>query len=237
MVCLTVDEHRAIVARKKAEPQLSCRQVSSSLRPDGYWIGPSSRYRVLKPLAWVLPASFREAPWKVSLYEPFRPNQIWGEDWTILTVAGSRHYLLTVIDYFSRFIVAWKVVKTVTQHEVQDLLTLAYIGEGIEYRSQKPIFRVEQGSPHMARTTQRLIKDLEMVLSASRAYRPTDNGGRERWRRTVKQEEIYCYPTYLSLEVARSSLTRYIAFYKEQRLHQFLWRYTPGYLHRLGNKS
>ncbi len=234
---LTADEHQAIVGIKKAQPQMSHRQISGSLRQDGYWISPSSCYRVLKPLGWVTPASFREAPWKVPRYEPFRPNQIWGEDWTILTIGGLRHYLLTVIDYFSRFIVAWKVVQTVTQHEVQELLTLAHIGEGIEHQSQKPLLRVDQGSPNIARGTKRLIKDLEMVLSPSRAYRPTDNGRQERWYRTAKQEEIYCYPTYPSLELARLSLARYIKFYNEQRPHQSLWNYTPGYLHRLGNKS
>ena len=234
---LTADEHQAIVGIKKTQPQLSHRQISGFLRQDGYWISPSSCYRVLKPLGWVTPASFREAPWKVPRYEPFRPNQIWGEDWTILTIGGLRHYLLTMIDYFSRFIVAWKVVQTVTQHEVQDLLTLAYIGEGIEHQAQKPLLRVDQGSPNIARGTKRLIKDLEMVLSPSRAYRPTDNGRQERWYRTAKQEEIYCYPTYPSLELARLSLARYIQFYNEQRPHQSLWNYTPGCLHRLGNKS
>jgi hypothetical protein len=76
-----------------------------------------------------------------------------------------------------------------------------------------------------------------MVLSPSRANRPTDNGRQERWYRTVKQEEIYCYPTYPTAEVARLSLGRYIRYYNEERPHQSLWNYPPGYVHRLGNKT
>ena len=77
---------------------------------------------MLKELGWVEPRLCREAPWKIVRYEPFRPNQIWGEDWTILTIAGMRYYLLAIIDYFSRFIVAWGIVKSVSQREVQNLL-------------------------------------------------------------------------------------------------------------------
>jgi putative transposase len=234
---LIAEEQYAIIEKKKAEPQLSHRQISGSLRQDGHWISPSSCYRRLKSLGWVMAACLRTAPWKVARYEPFRPNQIWGEDWTILSIAGLRHYLLTIIDYFSRYIVAWAVVKTVTQREVQGLLAPAYMSEGIEHQHPKPIVRVDQGSPNTAIKTRRLIKDLEMLLSPARAYRPTDNARQERWYRTVKQEEIYCYPTYLSAEIARLSLANYIEYYNQQRPHQALWNYTPGHVHRLGNKS
>lgn len=237
MLRLTAEEQHAIIEKKKAEPQLSHRQISGLLRQDGHWISPSTCYRRLKALGWVMAACLRTAPWKVARYEPFRPNQIWGEDWTILSIAGLRHYLLTIIDYFSRYIIAWAVVKTVTQREVQALLALAYMSEGIEHQHPKPIIRVDQGSPNTAIKTRRLIKDLEMLLSPARAYRPTDNARQERWYRTVKQEEIYCYPTYLSAEIARLSLANYIEYYNEQRPHQALWNYTPGYVHRLGNKS
>jgi len=42
--------------------------------------------------------------------------------WTMLTIRGLRYYLLTIIDYFSRYIIAWSIVKTVSQQEVKDLL-------------------------------------------------------------------------------------------------------------------
>jgi hypothetical protein len=230
-------EKEAVIQKKQQEPQLSHRQLSGMLRPEGHWISPSSCYRILKSLGWISPSILREAPWKVSRYEPFRPNQIWGEDWTILSIEDTRHYLLTVIDYFSRYIVAWGIVRTVTRREVQNLVALAYLSEDLEASEPKPLLRADLGSPNMAHSTRRLIQDLEMVLSPSRASRPTDNSRQERWYRTVKQEEIYCYPTYPSPEIARSSLRRYIDFYNERRPHQALWNYTPGYVHRLGNKN
>jgi putative transposase len=155
----------------------------------------------------------------------------------MLTVEDRRHYLLTIIDYFSRYIIAWGVVPTVTQKEVQDLLTLAYLNQGLEHQTKKPILRADLGSPNIARNTKRLIKDLEMLLCLSRARRPTDNARQERWFRTVKQEEMYCYPSYPSVKIARHSLGHYIRFYNEQRPHQALWGYTPSFAHRLGNKT
>jgi putative transposase len=230
-------EEQAIIEKKQTDPQLSHRQISGSLRPEGYYVSPSSCYRILKARGWVWPQSLREAPWKVPRFEPFRPNQIWGEDWTILTIGDRRHYLLTIIDYFSRYIIAWGVVPTVTQKEVQNLLTLAYFSEGLEHQEHKPILRADLGSPNIARNTKRLIKDLEMLLSLSRVHRPTDNARQERWFRTAKQEEIYCYPSYPSLDIARSSLADYISIYNDKRPHQALWNYTPSFVHRLGNKT
>ena len=234
---LTDAERKAVINQKRAQPQLSHRKISGYIRSDSFLVSPSSCYRILKALDWVEPQKLREAPWKVAHYEPFRPNQIWGEDWTILTINGQRHYLLTIIDYFSRYIVAWGIVKSVTQIEVRNLVTLAYLSEKIEEKKKKPIIRLDRGSPNMAYSTQRLIKDLELTFSPGRAYRPTDNARQERWYRTVKQEEIYCYPTYPTDKIARYSLSKYIHEYNEKRPHQALWNFTPGFVHSLGNKS
>ena len=123
-----------------------------------------------------------------------------------MNIAGIRHYLLTLIDYFSRYLVAWGIVKSVTHREVQDLLALAYMSQDIEGQDRKPLLRTDRGSPNLGGGTQRLIRDLELILSLGRAHRPTDNARQERWYRSIKQEEIYLYPTYPSLEIARASL-------------------------------
>jgi putative transposase len=237
ILSLTESEKAAVIVKKAQQPHLSHRKISGYLRQDGYWISPSSCYRILKAKGWVFPQPLRQAPWKKAHYEPIRPNQLWGEDWTILNVGGKSHYLLTIIDYFSRYIVAWGIVESVTQRDVKDLLVIAFISQGIEHCPEKPLLRMDRGSPNMAHSTKKMIKDLEMVLSPSRTNRPTDNARQERWYRSVKQEEIYCYPSYSSIEMARRSLARYIDEYNESRPHQALWNYTPGYVHRLGNKT
>jgi len=230
-------EKEAVVDLKRKEPYLSHRKISGLLRGDNFFVSPSSCYRILKSLGWIEPQELRGSPWKIARYEPFRPNQIWGEDWTQLVIEGLRHYLLTIIDYFSRFIIAWGIVKTVTKKEVQNLLVLAYISEGIEKNDLKPKIRLDHGSPNMAHGTRALIEDLEMVFSPGGVNRPTDNARQERFYRSAKQEEIYCYPSYPSLEIARKSIGKHIEFYNERRPHQALWNFAPGYVHMIGNKT
>ena len=60
-----------------------------------------------------------------------------------MLIESLRYYLLTIIDYFSRFIIAWGIVRTVTKKDVQDLLVLAYISESIEKKDLKPKIRLD----------------------------------------------------------------------------------------------
>lgn len=230
-------EEEKIVALKMSEPHLSHRQISGLLRDADVWVSPSSCYRTLKSVGLVWEWSLREAPWKTARYEPFRPNQIWAEDWTGLVIGGLRHYVITILDLFSRYVVAWGIVKTVTQREVKNLVALALMSEGIEDQPVKPILRTDPGSPNMAADVRVFLKETGVGFSPGRTARPTDNARQERFYRTLKQEEIYCNRDYLSLESARSAIGRYIDYYNETRPHQALFGYTPDLVHTSGNKT
>lgn len=230
-------EEEKIVALKMQEPHLSHRQISGLLRNDDVWVSESSCYRILKSVGLVWEWSLREAPWKKARYEPYRPNQIWAEDWTGLVIQGLRHYVLTILDVFSRYVVAWGIVKTVTQREVKNLVALAVMSEGIDSQEEKPILRTDPGSPNMAADVRLFLSEVGIRFSPGRVARPTDNARQERFYRTLKQEEIYCHLSYASLESARTSIARYIDYYNEIRPHQALFGYTPSQVHRVGNKS
>lgn len=234
---LTEEESEKIVAMKVHQPHLSHRQISGLLRHGDVWVSSSSCYRTLKSAGLVWEWILREAPWKTPRYEPFRPNQIWAEDWTGLVVNGLRHYVLTIIDLFSRYVIAWGIVRTVTQREVKDLVALAVMGEGIEDHAQKPILRTDPGSPNMAADVRVFLREMGIGFSPGRPGRPTDNARQERFYRTLKQEEIYCHDSYVSPDSARESIARYIEYYNEIRPHQALFGYTPEHVHRLGDKT
>jgi len=230
-------EEEKIVTLKMKEPHLSHRQISGLLRNWDVWVSPSSCYRTLKSVGLVWEWSLREAPWKKPRYEPFRPNQIWAEDWTGFVIEGLRHYVLTILDVFSRYVVAWGIVKTVTQREVKDLVALAVMSEGIDGRDDKPMLRTDPGSPNMAADVRLFLSEVGIEFSPGRVARPTDNARQERFYRTLKQEEIYCHLSYASPESARTSIASYIDYYNEIRPHQSLFGYTPARVHRVGNKS
>lgn len=230
-------EEEKIVALKIREPHLSHRQISGLLRNDDVWVSASSCYRILKSVGLVWEWSLREAPWKKARYEPFRPHQIWAEDWTGFVIQGLRHYVLTILDVFSRYVVAWGIVKTVTQREVKNLVALAAMSEGIDGQDDKPILRTDPGSPNMAADVRLFLSEVGIKFSPGRVARPTDNARQERFYRTLKQEEIYCHLSYASLESARTSIARYIDYYNEARPHQALFGYTPASVHAIGNKT
>ncbi len=230
-------EEEKILSMKNQKPYLSHRHISGLLRHDNIWVSPSSCYRRLKEAGLVWEWSLREAPWRIPKYEPFRPNQIWGEDWTGLVIKGVRHYVLTILDLFSRYVIAWGIVKTVTQSEVKNLVALAIMSEGLEDQTPKPILRTDPGSPNMASDVRVFLKEMGVTFSPGRTARPTDNARQERFYRTLKQEEIYCHDSYHSVESARSNIAKYIDYYNNKRPHQALFGYPPDYVHKRGNKT
>ncbi len=197
-------EYKSIVSAKTLEPDLSHRMISGLLRKQEIWVSPSSCYRTLKSLGLVSQWSLRDAPWKIAHYEPYRPNQIWGEDWTGFVINGLRHYLLTVLDLFSRYVVAWGVVKTVTQKEVKNLVALALMSEAIDGSHPKPVLRTDPGSPNMAADVRIFLRETGVLFSPGRVARPTDNARQERFYRTLKQEE-YTVTTVTSASRAPSA--------------------------------
>lgn len=232
-------EREAILAKKRKEPHLRHRTISGELRHEDVWVSPSSCYRVLSAEDLVEPYERREAPQEEPQYEPVGPNLLWGEDWTKLLIAGRRWYLLVLLDLFSRLIVAWDVVPTVTGKQVKELVARGMWAQGLDRKSVRPRLRADRGAPNVAGSVQEFLDDIGIELSLSRVRRPTDNARVERVNGTLKQEEIYCQgPSgYLSSAGARRSLGRYIDHYNTRRPHQALWNFTPAYVHAVGNKT
>jgi len=103
---LLAHETQSIVSMKEHEAHLSHRHISGLLRRQDVWVSSSTCYRVLKSRGLVWASTLRESPWKTAHYEPFRPNQLWGEDWTGIVIGGLHHYVLTILDLFSKYLLA-----------------------------------------------------------------------------------------------------------------------------------
>lgn len=232
-------ERDAVLAKKQQAPHLRHRGISGALRQDDVWVSPSSCYRVLAGAGLVEPYERREAPWSEARYEPIGPNRLWGEDWTKLLIDGRRWSLLVVLDLFSRLVVSWDVVRTVTQREVKNLIARGMLAQGLDQQGPRPRLRTDRGSPNVAGTVREFLDEIGVTLSLGRVRRPTDNARVERFNGTIKQEEIYCQGTsgYLSEPGARRSIGRYIDYYCHRRPHQALGNFTPARVHQVGNKT
>ena len=145
---LTVEERGLIDEVKGQYPEYRHRRVQGMLQQRGVYLSATVIYEHLKAQGQIEPYERRAAPWKSPRYEVWQRNLMWGSDWTKLRVGGVRWYLLTVIDFFSRWIIAWEVVPTVNAGHVKAIYRAGLKSQGISVRSQtKPELRVDRESP------------------------------------------------------------------------------------------
>jgi len=235
---ITIEERKLIEEVKEQNPQYRHRRIQGVLQQRGVYLSASVIYGHLKQRGQVEPYQRRAAPWKEPRYEVWQRNLMWGSDWTKLSVGGVRWYLLTVIDFFSRWIIAWEVVPTVHAGNVKAIYQAGLKSQGISVHSKtKPELRVDRGSPNTSGITQEFFEALGAELSFARVRRPTDNALTERFYGTIKQEEIYLVGNYPDEISAREEIGRYIEQYHHQRPHQSLMNFTPAHVHEVNNKS
>lgn len=130
-------------------------------------------------------------------------------------------YLVAIIDWFSRYIVSWKVSISLESDFCIDALEEAIIKYG-----QPEIFNTDQGSQFTAKDfTDKLIKR-EIKISMDGKGRALDNVFIERFWRSLKQEKIYLM-VLNTVKEAKNAITDYINFYNRKRTHQSLEYLTP----------
>jgi len=235
---VTAEEREQIDEVKAQYPQYRHRRIQGVLQQRGVYLSASVIYGHLKDQGQVEPYQRRAAPWKDPRYEVWQRNLMWGSDWTKLSVGGVRWYLLTVIDFFSRWIIAWEVVPTVHAGTIKAIYQTGLNNQGISLDSQtKPKLRVDRGSPNTSGITQEFFDALGADLSFARVRRPTDNALTERFYGTIKQEEIYLVGNYPDDISAKEEIGRYIESYHHSRPHQALMNFTPAHVHKVNNKS
>jgi putative transposase len=153
-----------------------------------------------------------------------RPNQVWSADITYLPIAGGFMYLVAVIDWHSRFVLAWALSNTLDAAFCLEALHLALL------RGTPTIFNTDQGSQFTAHAFTDCVAAAGCRVSMDGRGRAFDNIFIERLWRSVKYEDIYLndYPTVPALA---AGLERYFHFYNYERPHQSLAYATPAAVH------
>jgi putative transposase len=235
---LTEEDRSLILKTKHENPVLRHRQIQGFLQISGKYYSASSIYWELKGHNLVEKYERRPAPWDEPFYEMRSANMMWGADWTKMRIGGERWYLLTLIDFYSRKIVHWQILKTVNAGHIKNLYSigLATLNLPADWHL-KPELRVDRGSPNTAFATKQFFKDIAAELSFARVHRPTDNARTERFYGTIKQEEIYLVGDYQDEVTANHEINKYMNYYNDLRPHQSLWNYTPNQVDEVNNKT
>ena len=150
-----------------------------------------------------------------------RPNQVWAADITYLPMARGFLYLVAVMDWHSRYVVAWRLSNTLDAGFCAEALEEA-LGKG------KPeVFNTDQGSQFTSWEFTQVLQDRGVRISMDGKGRYSDNIFVERLWRTVKYEEVYL-KAYANVLEARRGLEDYFRFYNDLRPHQALGYRTPA---------
>ena len=150
-----------------------------------------------------------------------RPNQAWAADITYLPMARGFLYLVAVMDWHSRCVVAWRLSNTLEADFCVDALKET-LGQG-----QPEVFNTDQGSQFTSLEFTQALQEHGVKISMDGKGRYADNIFVERLWRTVKYEEVYL-KAYANATEARRELSAYFRFYNDQRPHQALGYRTPA---------
>ena len=150
-----------------------------------------------------------------------RPNQVWAADITYLPMARGFLYLFTIMDWHSRYVVAWRLSNTLEAGSCVEAL-----GEALN-QGTPDVFNTDQGSQFTSREFTETLRDHSVKISMDGRGRYQDNIFVERLWRTVKYEEVYLKAYASGLE-ACLGLREYFQFYNERRPHQAMGYRSPS---------
>jgi putative transposase len=154
-----------------------------------------------------------------------RIDEVWSSDITYVPMRHGFMYLTAVIDWFSRYVLSWRLSNT-----LEGRFCLEALDEALT-RGRPEIFNTDQGSQFTSREYTSCLEEAGIAVSRDGRGRALDNVFVERLWRSVKYEDIYL-KDYEQVAELESGLRAHFQFYDEERPHQSLGYRTPGEVHR-----
>jgi putative transposase len=160
-------------------------------------------------------------PYLLRDVEVTRPNQVWAADITYVRLLRGFAYLVAIIDWFSRYVLAWHLSNT-----LEAAFCIECLEEALEYGSPE-IFNTDQGSQFTSLEFSKRLLDRKIAISMDGRGRVFDNIFVERLWRRVKYESGYI-KGYQTIPEAQAGLTDYFKLYNSERLHEHWDIKLPG---------
>lgn len=212
-------------------PYFGARRMSKHLELYGIIIGRKSvlRYYRIMRIEALYPKknlSKRNQAHKIYPYllkgaAIIKVNQVWSADITYIRMAQGFVYLVAVIDWFSRYILSWRV-----SISLDNDFCIGALEEAIEKHGAPEIFNTDQGAQFTSKDFIAVLAAYKIKISMDGKGRALDNVFIERFWRSLKQEKIYLI-ILNTVKEAKNAITNYITFYNKKRMHQSLEYLTP----------
>ena len=213
------------------ESELSPRELAVRFTDTNeYFVSESSVYRLLKAMDLITSPAFIV----IKAANEFKDkttaiNQLWQTDFTYLKVIGwGWFYLSTILDDYSRYIIAWKLCTNMKAGDVTDTLELALQASGCDQANvvHKPRLLSDNGSSYISSDLAEWLDDKGMDHVRGAPYHPQTQGKIERWHQTLKNRillENYFFP-----EDLKAQIEAFVDHYNHQRYHESINNLTPA---------
>lgn len=214
-----------------AEPEKSPRQLAWQFTDEHeYYISESSVYRILKQYDLITSPVYQMVPAADKFEQPTRRvNELWQTDFTYLKVVGwGWYYLCTVLDDYSRYILAWRSAPTMAATDVQQTLDLAFAQTNLTHIKvrHRPRLLSDNGPAFIADDLKTFLNHYQLEHIRSAPFHPMTQGKIERFHRSMKNViklENYYLPWHLE-----QAIKEFIEYYNYQRYHESLGNVTPA---------
>jgi len=213
------------------ESELSPRELAVRFTDTNeYFVSESSVYRLLKAMDLITSPAFIV----IKAANEFKDkttaiNQLWQTDFTYLKVIGwGWFYLSTILDDYSRYIIAWKLCTNMKTGDVTDTLELALQASGCDQVNvvHKPRLLSDNGSSYISGDLAEWLDDKGMDHVRGAPYHPQTQGKIERWHQTLKNRillENYFFP-----EDLKAQIEAFVDHYNHHRYHESINNLTPA---------
>jgi len=227
---LRAEEEERIMAQARASPELSARQIALRVTDfDGMYVSESTLYRILKREGLIKPAEVVGFKAGKEYHRKTKgPNELWATDCAHLKVIDwGWYYLVTVMDDYSRFILAWELKSDMAAGSLIDVVQQAVDLTGMTDVpvEDRTVLLSDNGPGYISRQFNEYLGLVGIRHIVAAPFHPETNGKIERYHRTIKGE-INLVPYQVPGEL-KEAIAAFIEYYNYRRYHEGLGDITP----------
>jgi transposase InsO family protein len=220
-----------IVELALEQTELSPRELACNYTDEKrYFISESSVYRILKAHDLITAPAYVLLSAADEFKNPTRRvHELWQTDFTYLRVIGwGWYYLSTIMDDYSRYIIAWLLSPTMGAGDVKATLDHAIALTGVEHVKvrHRPRLLSDNGPAYVSAELREYLAERRMTHTRGRPYHPMTQGKIERWHRTMKN--VVKLENYYLPEELERALGDFVDYYNNRRYHESLDNVTPA---------
>ena len=214
-----------------ARPYYGSRRMTAWLATQGHLVNRKRVQRLMRLLGLVAiyqrpntskaAAAHKTYPYLLGGLSIARANQVWCADVTYIPMARGFLYLVVIMDWVSRAVLAWRLSNTLGAEFCVEALE-----EALSLHGRPEIFNSDQGSQFTSDDFTGTLERHKVTISMDGKGRYMDNIFVERLWRSLKYEEVYL-KAYSSVAEAKAGIGSWLGFYNEERQHQSLGYRTP----------